>query len=252
MLGYHPTRAFNVQAVWGPMLWADPYSSYTDTRRLTRAHKSVVDQRFGNADTPDATNVGARLRDARQNMIFSGRPANKVFYSAGISSDGGDDQGVNSSIYHARVAVDVMKNLTIGALLVNGTCSGQADCIIVRDFTRQAIDLQADFGAARVNAVYLQAKDDNQTATAEEKNNAYYLQAQYVMKNGKKPTFVPLVRLESYEKNDGADEYTEATFNLSYYVTDNARVFVEFWKQLDVPAGVDENDRLTVQFAVAW
>lgn len=256
VLGFHPSKALNILVAYGPMLWADPYSSYSDHQRLTRGHYSVLDQRFGNADgnggVPDFE--GKRLRDARQNLIVSGRLTDPFFYSVTISGVGGDAEGEKPAVYTGRAVFDVTNKLSVGALVISGKCDGQtAGCTVAeRSFSRTGLDVQADIADFRVNAVYVSAKDDDITGTTEEKNNAYYVQGLYVNKEGKHPRWVPLLRYDSYEKADGADEYKELTANVSYYFRENAKIFLEYWKQLDVPSGETEDNRTTLQFAVAF
>jgi hypothetical protein len=270
VFSYHVNDVVNVHAVWGPMLWADPYTSYVNHQRLTRGSVSVINQRFGNADgstwdgTPGTSDEGKRLRDARQNFVVSGRPIDILFYSVGISADGNDPEGDNPSIFTGRLVADVMENLSVGLLHVSGECDGHAvGCgggapavSSPRDFTRTGFDVQADIGDARINAVLVQATDDNWVAAgskpAEEDNNAFYVQGMYIIKDGKRPSMVPLIRFDSYEQNDGAAEYQELTLNMTYYFSENAKGYIEHWEQIDVPTGKSEDKRTTLQFAVAF
>lgn len=268
VFSYHLNDAVNVHAVFGPMMWADPYSSYVDHQRLTRGHVSVIDQRFGNADSstydstdPPPEDEGKRLRDSRQNLIISGRPVDMLFYSVGISGDGEDPEGDNASIYTGRLVLDVTNNLSVGLLHVSGECDMHTTGCdlpdsLPRDFSRTGVDVQADVGDARINAVYVQAKDDTLDTVAatqtEEENNAFYVQAQYMIKDGKRPSIVPLVRYDSYEQSDGTVEFKELTLNVTYYFSENAKGYIEHWQQMDVPAGEVENKRTTLQFAVAF
>jgi hypothetical protein len=36
VLGYHPMKALNIQLSYSPVLWADPYDTFSEKRRLTR------------------------------------------------------------------------------------------------------------------------------------------------------------------------------------------------------------------------
>jgi len=67
-----------------------------------------------------------------------------------------------------------------------------------------------------------------------------------------KPTWVPLIRYDSYERNDGNDQFNELTLNVGYYFRENAKGFIEYWQQLDTPDGVFEDSRLTLQMKVGF
>lgn len=73
-----------------------------------------------------------------------------------------------------------------------------------------------------------------------------------MFQGGGRPTWVPLLRYDSYQKSNGAQEYNEAVLSLTYYFTQNIKGFVEYWKQLDIPAGQTEDQRLTLQFVAAF
>jgi len=63
---------------------------------------------------------------------------------------------------------------------------------------------------------------------------------------------VPLIRYDSYEENDGGDQFDELTLNLSFYFTQNIKGFVEYWTQTDVPNGVTKDKRFTMQLVAAF
>jgi len=140
--------------------------------------------------------------------------------------------------------------------VIDGTCkatiSVRANCTVDRDYSRNGVDVQSDIGPARIMAVYLQAKDDNAAATATLENNAWYVQGLYAFQQGGRPTWAPLLRYDSYEKSNGTQEYKEAVLNLAYYFTQNIKGSAEYMKQLDVPTGVVEDSRLTLQLLAAF
>jgi len=245
-LGYHPHDALNVQVSWGAITGSDPYDVYSNARKMTRNRASVINQRFGGAD------ANGRLRDARQNITLYGRPIDQLFYSVSISGVKGDTEGEDSDALTGRLAFDITPEIMIGLTAISGTCkSTNTDCAVDRDFTRTSLDAQADIGNIRLMGAYLKATDDNSMATAEEDNNAIYIEARYAfMKNGR-PTFVPLLRLDSYEKNNGQDNYDEITVQAGYYFAENARGFVEY---LDVsgPIAALDDSLLTLQAEVAF
>ena len=254
-VGYHPHKALNVQVAWAHLLWADPYDTYATTRLLTGPNRpQVINQSFGGADTPDG-NQG-RLRDQRQVLSVYGRPLNRLFYSVGYAGITNDTEGVEPSTYYGRLAFDVMPDTMAGLFAVKGSCAAigvtRGNCLVDRDYRRSGMDFQIDVAGARVLAAYLKAEDDNAGATATVENDAWYAQGVYVFHENGRPTWVPLLRYDSYQKSNGTQEYKEAVLNLTYYFTQNIKGFVEYWKQLDIPAGQTEDQRLTLQFVAAF
>ena len=61
-----------------------------------------------------------------------------------------------------------------------------------------------------------------------------------------------MVRLDQYEKSDGTQDFTEVTMNLSYYMAQNVRVYGEWFKQVDVPAGMTKGGRFTIQIEAGF
>jgi Phosphate-selective porin O and P len=97
----------------------------------------------------------------------------------------------------------------------------------------------------------LQATDDNAAATADVDNNAYYVQALYVIKNGGRTVWAPLFRYDVYEKSAGAEEIAELTLGVNYYLTENVRCMVEYWDRSG-DGGTADDDRLTLQVYAAF
>lgn len=241
VLGYHHNKAFNVQATYGPYMWADSYGLLGDHFRMTRGHAAVIDQKFGGAD------AGGKLRSARQGIAVYGRPSSKFFYNAGYSGVAGDAEGVDASNFHGRLALDVTRNVMIGAFAVDGQDESAG-----RNFSRVGLDFAADLGGARIQGAYVNAKDDRAGGVGVDKNDAWSLQVMYAFRDNKRPTWVPIARLDNYEKSNGADKYTELTLNLTYYFAQNIKGYIEYWNQLDVPAGKKADSRITVQAVAAF
>jgi len=236
-VGYHLNKAINFQMSWSPYMWADGYGFLGDRFRMTRGHVKAFDEKFGGAD--------AKLRSARQLAAIYGRPMDNLFYSIGYSGKADDYEGEDAKNFHGRIAIDLLENLMVGAFQINGEGSGS------RGFSRTGLDMQYDFGGARLQAAYVTAKDDD-TGGGDTTNNAFSLQGMYVLKHNGHPAWVPLVRLDQYERNDGADDYTELTLNVTRYFSENIKGYLEFWQQMDVPAGSKEDSRVTLQLAIGF
>lgn len=240
-LGYHLSEAANLQLSWGAITGSDPYDTYSDPRKLTRNRASVYNQSFGEAD------AAGRLRDARQNITLYGRPIERLFYSVGISGVTGDTEGEDSDALSARLALDVTPETMVGLTAINGTCkASNVECTVDRDFARTGLDAQADIGNFRLMGALLKSTDDNNTATAEEDNNAAYIEARYTFTGNGRPSFVPLLRLDSYEKDNGRDDFDEITVQVAYYFAENARGFIEYW-DVSGPTSADDDSMVTLQ-----
>ena len=243
-LTYNYSGLFNLQFSYSDMLLADPYDTYS-SRVLTRGKYSVIDKAFGGAD------AGGKLRSSRQVLAVYGRPVSSVFYTVGLSGVAGDAEGEDAKNVHARVAVDVLPNIMVGLFGVSGQWN-DTTAGLTRDFRRLGLDFQADYNDFRFMGVFLGAEDDSNTAGVTENNNAWYLQALYVLSKNSSPWIVPLIRVDSYEKNDGAADYSELTLNSSYYFTQNIKAIAEYWTQVDVPDTVEKDNRFTVQISAAF
>jgi len=252
VLSYHVNETLNFQAAWGALTFADPYDTYSDSRRLTRGHATPVDQRFEGADQ------NGRLRDSRQSLSLFGRAFGGFFYNVGYAGLASDSEGANPNTVFGRFAYDIMPNVTVGLLAVQGTWEDSlvyvddqlVEMIGDADYSRISFDTQIELANFRVMGVYVQAEDDFVSSNGvldEGENDSWYLQGQYMFMQNNRPTFVPMVRFDSYEKKDGAEEYKEITLNLGYYFTENIRGYLEYWDRYDVPAGKSEDSRFTVQ-----
>lgn len=245
-LTYNHSEAVNLQFSWGSNTLFDSYNSYTGSRRMTRGANAPSDQVFGGADN------GGKLRSSRQNISLYGRPSPKFFYGVGISGDAGDTEGVGGDSLTARVAFDVMPELTVGAMLISGTCVANAgNCLVDREYSRTAFDIQSEVAGFTFNAVLISASDDNATATAEVDNDAFYVQALYTVKDGARVTWAPLIRYDSYDKIGGTETINELTLGVNYYFTENIRGMVELWDRSGEGTTVDD-DRVTLQLFAAF
>lgn len=245
---WHVNKAANLQLSYGSVFVSDPFDTLSGKRRLTRGRNSVIDQKFGGADN------NGRLRDSRQTIALYGRPMDKVFYMIGYSGNPGDAEGVNAGNIHARVAVDAVEQLTIGAFGVFGKCeAGAANCAIDRDFQRLGFDVQGEYNNFVFHGAYMTTKDDaNVLGLPEAKNSAWYVEAVYAMQKDGRPTLVPSIRLDQYEKSAGTQDFTDVTVNLSYYMAQNVRIYGEWYKQVNVPDGFTKGGRFTIQAEVGF
>ncbi len=248
IVSFHLSKYANIQAGYGPYFFSDPFDTLADWgRRMTRSHKAPWDYTKNYAS-------GVRLRSATQFISLFGR-AEGLFYSVGYHRDTGDPEGEGGEDVSARVAYefspefgDTAANISIGGFGVFGMQNKATEV----DFTRIGVDLQVEIGESfNLLGAYLASKDDL-PGNLEEKNNSFYGEMFWVFYNTalNSPSFVPLVRIENYERANGDISFTDISLNLSYYVTQNVRLSVEYWSNLSTPDGVDKNNRITAYFTL--
>ena len=279
VLSYNHNTAVNLQFTWGPTLWADPYGFLGTHFRMTRGHVGVIDQTFGGVD--------GKLRGTRQNITVTGRPIDSLFYSVGLSGEDDDAEGVEAGTVHARLAFDVTKDIMVGGFVIDGNvepvaagsstttvvactaagvpdpaCTAFGDAVNVttagsaaieeRDYQRIGFDAQADIGNTRVQFAFVSGTDDTTTPGTEVDNDVISLQAYHVMKTATgTPTWVPLIRFDSYDKKDGAETIDEVTLNLTRYFEQNIKGYIEYWDRSG-DGGTADDDRVTVQAVVGF
>ncbi len=245
-LSFNYRPEFNVQFAWAPIFWADSYGILGNHFRLTRGSLGAIDQSFGGAD------AGGKLRTNRQNVGIFGRFMGRLFYNVNWSGDAADAEGENAGTFSGLLNFDITPDIMVGVFGVDGENDSEN-----RDFSRAGVQFQADVADARLQAIYSTAKDDRDMldprGPGEDENDAYSLQAFWVFHDDSlRPTFVPLVRFDSYETNDGNDDFKEVTLNLTYYATQNVKAYIEYWDRFDAPTSAEEDDRITLQLIGAF
>ena len=246
VLSYNHSKEFNIQLVYGPTFWADSYGIIGDHFRLTRGHVGAIDQQYGGAD------AGGRFRAARQNLGVFGRISDRFFYNINYSGKAGDPEGEDASVASGLFNVDITDGFMVGAFVMDGK-----DDATDRNFDRTGVQFQVDLTDLRIQGLYIAATDDRDAldprGPGEDDNDSASLQAFYTFRDDSlRPTWVPLVRFDSYETNDGADSFDEVTLNIGYYFNQNIKGFLEYWDQFDAPTSGQEDSRITLQFVAAF
>lgn len=246
VLSYNYSPALNVQFVYGPTFWADSYGIIGDHFRLTRGHIGAIDQKFGNAD------AGGRFRAQRQNVGLFGRFSDRFFYNVNYSGKAADAEGENASIASGLLNFDITDNIMVGGFTMDGK-----DEDTNRNFNRTGIQFQADVTNLRVQGLFIAGDDDRALGDIRgpgtDSNDAASLQAFYTFRDDSlQPNWVPLIRFDTYEVNDGADSFDELTLNLGYYFNQNVKGYLEYWDRFDAPLAAQEDSRVTLQFVAAF
>lgn len=246
VLTYNHSKEFNVQFVYGPTFWADSYGIIGDHFRLTRGHVGAIDQRFGGAD------AGGRFRAVRQNVGVYGRFSDRFFYNVNYSGKAADAEGEDASVYSALFNVDITDDIMVGAFIMDGQ-----DKDTNRDFNRTGVQFQADVQDIRFQGLYIAGTDDRDAGDVrgpgEDDNDTFSLQAFYTFRDDSlRPTWVPLIRYDTYETSDGINSFDEITLNLGYYFNQNIKAYVEYWDRFDAPTAAQEDSRITLQIIAAF
>ncbi len=246
VLTYNHSKEFNVQLVYGPTFWADSYGTIGDHFRLTRGHVGAIDQKFGGAD------AGGRFRTVRQNIGVYGPFADRFFYNVNFSGSAEDAEGEDAAVYSGLFIFDITKSIMVGAFVMDGT-DNAAD----RDFNRTGLQFLADFTDLRIQGLYISATDDRDAldprGPGEDSNDTASLQVFYTFRDDTlRPTWVPLIRFDTYETNYGADSFDEVTLNIGYYFNQNIKSYLEYWDRYDAPTSAQKDSRVTLQFVAAF
>jgi predicted porin len=210
-------------------------------QKLSRGQVGVIDHSYGDAD--------GSFNSSRQNLSATGRIAKKFFYSAGVSGEADDVDAVDAQNLHLRLAYDITDKFMVGALLIDGNAASKN-----REYSRYGIDSQLDFRNSRFNLAYIAGSDDvcgaddcTGLATSEEDNDALSAQWFYTFTtDGGRPTFVPLVRFDRLESDDGSSVSENLTLNLTYYFRENVRAYIEYWDH-NAPTSAEDDSRVTLQ-----
>jgi len=228
-LGWHPVAEANVVMGWAPPFWADPYSTLADGgRRMTRSHKGPLDQPFA---------AHERLRNSSQWFGFYGRAAERVFYNTGISAGGDDPEGEDAKDAFGRIMVEAVPGVNVGGFVLGGTNETLGSAL---DFYRAGFDFQIEQRGLNIYGMVLRANDDLLTG-GDISNTVAYIEGFYTFEPTRIPLLVPLVRV------DFLDEFTNLTTDVNFYIQDNVKAYVEWWQNVDVPAGGRKDNRVTVQ-----
>ncbi len=253
VLGFHPSPYLNFSVGYAPYFWNDPYDTLVDWgRRMTRSHKAPL-------SVTNAYSSGVRLRSANQFISVYGK-AEGFYYNVGYHRDLSDPEGEGGEDISARAAYEfkpkfgnTQANISLGGFGVFGKQGGRGDEGL--DFNRYGFDLQAEIGDSfNLFFVYLFANDELALGTGvDEKNNSLYGELFWVFYDkNQSPLIVPLVRVENYEMDDGTNKYTDLTANLSYFLSQNVKLTLEFWANLSVPDGIAKGNRITGFFTLLF
>jgi len=250
-LSYNPSELFNLHVARASIVHHDNFDTLQNTRQLTLRQNAVLSRSFGGAD-----NNGS-LSSPRQGIHLSGRAMDSLFYMLGGSGNADDTDLTDFSTVSGRVAYEIEPvggyrsfNLAFGTFGMWGHDKDNSD----RRFSRIAADTQMDIplirvrmpGLLRLTGTYLRAEDDLLPNGSAE-NSAWYAQAMYITMWKGRPYWVPIVRWDHYTENGDGDDFSELTLNLTYYFVENFRAQLEYWKQLEVPAGQGKDHSTMVQ-----
>lgn len=241
--GWHFSQRANVKVGIGPALHADPYNSLHDGgMRLTVSHK--VPPMAG-------SDYNANFGAGSQYMTFYGR-VNKAFYLAGFNGGGNNDEGQNPRDFVVRGAYDLTPDLMVGGLYYTGT-RGTATKVAAGETqaTHVGVDWNLGFGNLYADGMFLSSKSE--TATMSETNKSADAEFFYTLINkNNRPFFVPVVRYDWTEVNNGADSQSTLTAQGGFYVLENAKLALEYSAEVGTVGNAPKSNRLTVLADIAF
>ena len=234
---WHQNRQLNFSLGFGSIFHPDPYNSLQDGGlRLTVSHKTPLD--VGNS-------VNARFRSDSQYLSVYGR-SKDFFYLFSYSAGNRNPEGEDPNDFLARIAYDITPDVMFGGFYFDGERDDGAVGL-----TRWGIDWNLSFSDFYVVGLFMNAEEDFFGGPVEE-NDAAYLELFYTLKKDGRPFFVPLVRYDMTELNNGVDEFAALTAQLGFYVTEHFQPPREYDTELDQAPGIAELDRLTLLADLAF
>ncbi len=248
-VGYHYNQYLNVRATWGPIFFNDPYGLLSIVFNTTGPIRpAFLDNKFGKGDLADG-----RLRKPRQMVSLSGRAfSKKLFYDVVYAGASKDVVGSDARTWYGRMALDVTENIMIGGYGMSGSTNPTVGTV-TGDYERYGVDGRVDWKDFRLNATYLTSQDNLNTGAGDVNNDFVTVEAMYTFHNSVgRPTWVPLIRYDSYEMNDGASDYDSILVQLSYHLTENTKAWIQYWDLYNTPTGVADDNQVTFEFAVGF
>jgi hypothetical protein len=242
--GWHPHRAANLKAGYGSIFHPDPYNSLMDGgHRLTVSHQAPLD--VGSA-------AKARFRSDAQYITFYGRTTgygkkNSLFYMLGASGGNDNPEGENPKDFLARAAFDFTPDLMLGGFYFGGSRDLETETL---DLSRWGVDFNLRFSDLYLLGMFMNAEE--KLTGASMNNNAAYVEALYTLRKDGRPFFVPLLRYDWTELNDGSDTFSAITAQAGFYVVENAKVALEYNQELDVAPGKDTLYRVTLLLDIGF
>lgn len=230
--GWHPSRQANIVMGYGSILHTDPYNSVSNHRRTTATHKAPLN--YGNSQ-------GARFRADAEFANFYGR-VGSFFYEASYSAGNGNPEGDNPRDYLGRLAFDFTPDIMIGGLYYVATRDHTAGDL---DITRTGFDFNLDLGNFFASGMYLTSKEEP-PGLASQTNDSAFVELYFTTRRGERPLVVPLVRYDWTESNDGRDKTSVVTAQVNTYPIQNARLALEYSKEIDVPGTREKSDRIVL------
>jgi hypothetical protein len=238
--GWHPLEQANVVAGYSTMGYSDGYNTFAN-RRLVQDRPSPNSAGFQS---------GYRFRDANPFATFYGRVGG-LYYNATVGSGQGDPVGADKKDLMLRAVYDLPGGLSLGAFTLLGE-RALTGPVRTQDYRRSGVDMQFERRGFTANALWFRANEDHATTLILNENEAWYLQALYVIPVPRVP-IVPLVRYESVESNNGAAATRGVHAGIVTYVLANINLSVEHFRQTEVAvAGTPKGSRTSVLFMLAF
>ncbi len=243
-LGWHLMPELNILVGNRPLADTDPLQTLSNHGRVTRNKRAMFSKKYGSGET----------QGRKQNVGVDGIIAKSILYGFKYGADVGDDQGStieNAADTEARLAfllpIEGFGDVALGGYYKNGSqLVGNAFNL---DFTRKVVDIMVDCMFGRYVFAFQHAEDEQPAGGMTAYNNGFYVEGSYGILKDDKPFIVPTVRLDQYETGGGADDNTELTLNVAYFLRENVKAYLEYWQQLDA-VGSYNNNRLTLQIEV--
>ncbi len=245
-LGYHPSRSLNALIGYGSPFTSDPYNTLVPGGHgLTRAGMPIL---------AESGPSGISLTGNTPFASLYGR-AGGLYWMAGAQAPTGSKTGALPTIGLARVALDLGGSLSFGLFGQAGVAElgagasdhahgGEAEAeeeahvdppgaephddgaeAAASDLTLWRAGLDATLTAGDLTLYGLLASvGDSDDEGGKETTLGGYLQLLYTMREGGRPLFAPLLRLDWLEGEEGQDDSLVLVANASSWAWENLRV----------------------------
>ncbi|MBI4375105.1 MAG: hypothetical protein HY549_01520 [Elusimicrobia bacterium] len=229
-LGYHPSRYANILLANRSFFAMDPYQTLANMGQLTVSKRQVFTKGQASSALDDMKQAIAVFGEASKEGIGS------LYYAAGVSADmnesgagdkgAGDKEGEGPKDLSFRLAYDCLKGGMLGTFASFGHEGGGAVDKI--KYSRVGVDALAELAGLTARTALVYSFDKNLSTNDRENNRGAYAELFYAFKKDDRPIWVPLIRQDWYQTNDGRRQFASLTAQLSHYFLENVRTFVEY------------------------
>ncbi len=245
-LGYNPSDYLNLVVARRGFYVMDPFQTLTNFGSPTIANRGI-----SGGQQVDSPLSAWTMDQTAQTVAGYGEVGNDgvgyLYYAAGVTAQKDSDAGIGGDVGNVRLAYDTSRGLVFGTFgswgyqgLNTNASAAPADRTEIR---RTGVDMLLEHGPATARAAFMYGEDKDvapfdatyfPNGDKKQTDRAAYAEAQYVIRRGDSqlPFLVPLVRANWYTTNNGKDQFSYVTAQLSHYFAANLKSSIEYMADL--------------------